>query len=174
MIRPELRERLHRHRELIAAIAAIAAGLWIASLGGWLLIPVGLLVAAAACAWATSAWRRGRFTRPVTDPGVVEVIEGRIGYFGAGQMLGGYVSIDDLAEIRLLTLRSARYWRLKTADGQAILVPVAAAGAEALYDAFAALPDIDMRRLTAALESDIVAQRLWTRQGLRDLDTRAR
>ncbi|HEY0212332.1 MAG TPA: hypothetical protein VGC40_01905 [Paenirhodobacter sp.] len=163
MIRPELRTQLHRHRELIAACAAIAAGGWLISLGGWFLIPLGALVAAAALIWAVNAWRRERFAQPVTDPGLVEVDEGRIGYFGAGQGLGGYVALEDLAEIRLLTLRSARYWRLKTLDGQAILIPVAAAGAGALYDAFAVLPDIDMRRVMAALDSDTVAQGLWTR-----------
>ncbi|HEY0275720.1 MAG TPA: hypothetical protein VGC31_06590 [Paenirhodobacter sp.] len=165
MIRPELRVALYRHRELIAACIAIVAGVWIASLGGWFLIPLGGLIAVAALVWARSAVRRERFARPVTDPGLVEVIEGRIGYFGAGQGLGGYVSVGDLAEIRLLTLQHARYWRLKTTDGQAILIPVASAGAEALYDAFAVLPEIDMRRLTGALGSDLVVQSLWTRPG---------
>lgn len=164
MIRPELRAALYRHREWIAAAAVVLAGVWTALRGGWFLGPLGIAIGMVGGLWAISARRRTRFVQPVSDPGLVEVVEGRIGYFGAGQGLGGYVSVDDLAEIRLLTLRSARYWRLKTVDGQAILIPVAAAGAEALYDAFAALPDIDMRRVTAALDSGMVAQSLWSRR----------
>ena len=43
-----------------------------------------------------------------------------IGYFGAGgSVMGGYVALEDLSEIRLLNLSGVQYWRLKTADGQA-------------------------------------------------------
>ena len=173
-MRPELRAALHRHREVIAAGVAAMLGVWIAALGGWFLLGVGLGLAAVALVWGASALRRLRFARPVTDPGMVEIDEGRIGYFGAGAALGGYVALNDLSEIRLLRLRSARYWRLKTADGQAILIPIASAGAEALYDAFATLPGIDMRRLTDALGQETVVQSLWSRPGAGYLDTDAR
>lgn len=162
-MRPELRAALHRNREAIAAGGVAALGVWLAALGGWFLLAVGLGLATVALVWAATALRRARFARPVTDPGLVEIDERRIGYFGVGAALGGYVALDDLSEIRLLNLRSARYWRLKTSDGQAILVPTGAAGAEALFDAFASLPGIDMRRLAGALEGGAVAQSLWTR-----------
>ncbi|RWR51377.1 hypothetical protein EOW65_04220 [Sinirhodobacter ferrireducens] len=171
MIRPELRAALQRHRETLAAAGVAALGLWIATRGGWLLGPLGLGLCALALVWAGTALRRTRFARAVTDPGLVEVDEGRIGYFGAGStVLGGYIALADLAEIRLLTLRGAQHWRLKTGDGQALLIPVAAAGAPALYDAFAALPGIDMGRLAAALDRREVAQSLWHRPARASLD----
>lgn len=173
-MRPELRALLSRHGEAISAGLTAALGIWIAALGGWFLLALGLGLTAIALIWAATALRRSRFARPVTDPGLVEVDERRIGYFGAGAALGGYVALDDLSEIRLLRLRSAHYWRLKTADGQAILVPTGASGAETLFDAFASLPGIDMRRLAAALEREEVAQSLWRRpcSGYLDRDAR--
>ena len=43
-------------------------------------------------------------------------------------------------------------WRLKQADGQALLIPVDAKGAGRLFDAFANLPGMDTADLIAALE----------------------
>lgn len=170
MIRPELRQALMRRREQIAAALTLVAGLWLGTRGGWLLAAFGGAVALLGAGWSLAAHRRQRFAGPVADPGLVEVLEGRIGYFGAGQLMGGTVALQDLAEIRLLTLRSAQYWRLKTLDGQAILIPTRAAGAEALFDAFATLPGADMGRISAALApggppDGAPAQSLWTRPG---------
>ena len=163
MIRPAVAAGLARWREVAAALATALLGLWLGSRGGYLLRPLGAGVIVLGAAWGLIAFRRMRFARSIDAPGVVEVDEGQIGYFGAGQGLGGYVALRDLTEIRLLLLRGRQYWRLKGADGQAILIPTAAAGAGALYDAFASLPEIDMGRLTAALDRRVAAQGLWTR-----------
>lgn len=164
MIRPALREALTRHAEAIAAALVFLLGLWIATRGGWFLAAIGLGLAGLAAAWALQAWRRSLFARPVTAPGLVEIDEGRIGYFGAGgTVMGGYIALEDLAEIRLLTLRGAQYWRLKTRDGQALLIPTAAAGAPALFDAFTSLPGIEMGALSAALGARSAVQSLWRR-----------
>ena len=97
---------------------------------------------------------------------MVDLDEGRIGYWGTGGgMLGGYLALEDLVEIRLLLLKDSQFWRLKSRDGQALLVPVAAAGSEKLFDAFAGLPGIDMGALAAALDRRISAQSLWRRPG---------
>lgn len=165
MIRPELRAWLMRHAEALGAGAALALALWVATRGGWFLAAIGLAFGAVALGWAVLALRRARFALPVSEPGLVEVDEGRIGYFGAGgTVLGGYVALEDLAEIRLLRLRGHQYWRLKSRDGQALLIPTAAAGAPALYDAFATLPGIEMRRLSSALDTRANAQSLWQRR----------
>lgn len=176
MIRPELRAALLRHREPLAAVGLALAGLWLGTRGGWFLGALGLALGALGAGWAVTAWRRLRFARPVTDPGLVEIDEGRIGYYGAGARgLGGYVALDDLVEIRLLRLGAQSFWRLRTQDAQAILIPVAATGAEALHDAFATLPGIDMGALVAALDAAATApvvpgqprpdavRSLWTR-----------
>lgn len=166
MIRPALRDHLLRQREAYAAGLGLAASLWVATRGGWFLAGVGLILAAVALGWLMLALRRARFLRPVSDPGVVDLDEGRIGYYGAGgSVLGGYLALEDLAEIRLLHLNGSQFWRLKSRDGQALLIPVAAVGSEKLFDAFASLPGIDLGALTSALSNRITAQSLWRRDG---------
>jgi hypothetical protein len=150
MIRPEFLALLRRSTELLAALAILAFGLWLILLGGYLLTPLGTAIAALGLAWSILALRRQRFAQPVDSPGIVEVDEAQIGYMGPNS--GGFVAIPDLTEIRLLTLRGRRVWRLKQSDGQALLIPVDATGAENLFDAFASLPGMNTNTLVAALE----------------------
>ncbi len=149
MIRPELQAVLWRWREVIGAGVVAALGLWIAAQGGYLLVPLGLLIAALGAGLAVQGWRRLRFATGGDAPGVVAVDEGQISYMGP--QLGGFVSVPELVEVRLVTLRGRRLWRLRQADGQALLIPVEAAGAEGLFDVFASLPGMDMAALLAAL-----------------------
>jgi hypothetical protein len=149
VIRPALRDRLRRWRETLAAAAVAAAGLWLAARGGPLPLAAGLAVAAVAAVWAVGAFRRMRFARAVAAPGLVEVDEGQIGYLGPA--FGGYVALPELVELRLVAIGGRRLWRLQQADGQVLLIPVEAAGAERLYDAFASLPGMDSAALLAAL-----------------------
>ncbi len=150
LIRPVVLAGLRRGREVIAALVLVALGLWLAWLGGYLLVPLGLGIVAIGAAWALQALRRLRFAQSGRSPGMVEVDEGQIGYLGPAE--GGFVGLPDLVELRLISLRGRRVWRLKQADGQALLVPVDAAGAERLFDAFASLPGMDTQALVAALE----------------------
>lgn len=149
MIRPEALAFLTRWREVALALCLGALGLWTATRGGPILLTIGLSLMALAVGWGLSALRRMRFAQSVAAPGVVEVIEGEVRYFGP--TLGGAISLADLTEVRLMSLRGRRVWRLKQADGQALLIPVDAAGAEALYDGFTSLPGLDMAALLAAL-----------------------
>jgi hypothetical protein len=151
MIRPELLARFRTWRETAAAAATAAFGLWIASFGGVVFLAAGAIVSAFAAAWGVAALRRRRFAQAVNAPGMVEVDEGRIGYLGPA--FGGYVALPDLIELRLLSMGGRRLWRLKQADGQALLIPVDAAGAERLFDAFASLPGMDSAALLAALQA---------------------
>lgn len=149
MIRPELRAALWRWREVIGAGAVVALGLWIAAPGGWVLVPIGLGIAALGAGLAVQGWRRLRFAQGIDAPGVVTVDEGQISYMGP--QLGGFVSVPELEELRLITLRGRRLWRLLQVDGQVVLIPVDAAGADGLFDVFATLPGMDMAALLAAL-----------------------
>ena len=165
MIRPELAARLRPWAETGAALAATAFGLWVFSLGGWILWPLGAAIAAAAALWALDARRRMRFAHDALGPGMVELDEGAIRYLSPNRLLGGEISVRELAEIRLMRLNGRRHWRLKSSDAQALLIPIDAAGAEYLGSAFAALPGIDMGRVSAALAPDAPAiQTVWTRK----------
>ncbi|MFN3823274.1 MAG: hypothetical protein ACK4RN_04785 [Pseudorhodobacter sp.] len=150
LIRPELRAALHRWREVLALGALALPGLWLVWLGGFLLLPLGILLVAASLVLALIAARRMRFAQPGQAPGMVEVVEGQIGYFGPA--FGGLIAIADLAELRLVTSRGRRLWRLQGTEGDALLIPVEAGGAAALYDVFAALPGMETGRLLDALE----------------------
>lgn len=149
MIRPETAATLHRWREVIGASALGAAGLYIASLGGLVLVPLGLALTALAAALGLQALRRLRFARDPSGPGMVEVDEAQITYLSA--LGGGAVSLRELSEIRLVTRRGHRYWHLRQTDGTSLPVPVDAAGADALFDAFSTLPGLDTGALVAAL-----------------------
>ncbi len=162
MIRPAARLTLARWREVVLSAAITLAGLWIASRGGPILAVAGLALAALGAGLTLTAFRRMRFAQDIAAPGLVEVIEGEVRYFGPNS--GGTVSLADLTEIRLLTLRGRRMWRLKQSDGQALLIPVDAAGAEALYDGFSSLPGLDMGQLLTALTPHAAGPGLIDRQ----------
>ncbi|KGJ04753.1 hypothetical protein SAMN04487972_10844 [Paracoccus halophilus] len=164
MIRPELAARLRPWAETGAALASAGFGLWLFSLGGWLFWPLGAILALGSVLWALDARRRMRFRHDSLGPGLVELDEGAIRYLSPNRLMGGEMPLPELAEIRLLRLNGRRHWRLKRLDGQALLVPADAAGAEMLAGAFATLPGIDMGRVSAALAGDAPAfQTLWTR-----------
>jgi hypothetical protein len=175
-IREDVAALAWRWREVLAAGAGIALSLWIAAQGGYLLLPLGLALAALAAGFGVLALRRLRFRQTLGAPGMVEVDEAQISYMGP--VTGGFVSLSELVELRLLTLRGRRLWRLKQADGQALLVPVDAAGSDALFDAFGNLPGMDSQALVQALDppapaagtalasADQTAMRLvWRRSG---------
>lgn len=159
-----LRDRLADWAEVFAAGAALAGAVWLFRLGGWLFWPIGALAGFAALVWLVTAVNRRRLARPVTAPGIIEIDEGRLRYFGA-RALGGEMALADLAEIRLLRLSGRLYWRLKS-GGEALLIPAEAAGAAALTDALGALPGLDLGQLAAALaraETGQAVQTVWTR-----------
>lgn len=148
--RPEAMALLGRLSEPAAALGMLAGGMWIATRGGWVPLAFGAALAGLAGGWALLALRRLRFEAGDAAPGLVEVDEGRVTYMGP--RLGGSISLADLAEIRLLTLRGRSVWRLKQLDGQILLVPLDAAGAAGLFDAFAVLPGLTSADLVAALD----------------------
>lgn len=159
MIRAEARAALYRWREPIAAALAGLFALWLMALGGYLLLPLGAVVAVLACAWFVQALRRLRFGQGIDAPGVVEIDEGQVGYLGP--TFGGYISLPELVELRVIDVQGRRHWRLKQKDGQALLVPMAAAGSEQLFDAFASLPGMDTQALVLAVEADTGAGVIW-------------
>ena len=161
LIREDVIAAAHRGRELIAAGVVALAGLWLMWLGGYLLFPVGAVIVAVCALWGVQTWRRLRFSQDLTAPGVVEVDEGQVGYLGP--TFGGFVALPDLVELRILTMQGQRLWRLKQSDGQALLIPVSAAGADRLFDAFASLPGMDSQALVAAAGGHMADGVIWRR-----------
>ncbi|MDO5642159.1 MAG: hypothetical protein Q4G26_07195 [Paracoccus sp. (in: a-proteobacteria)] len=150
LIRPELARWLAPRRELLTAILCMGLSAWVASWGGWFFAGLGYLGFMLCAGWLLGSWRRLAFHRDIAAPGLVEVVEGEIRYFGARAM-GGVVALRELSEIRLLRLNGHDHWRLKTRAGEALLIPVESRGADQLAGAFAALPGLDLGRVSAAL-----------------------
>lgn len=152
-VRPELAERIRPWREVIVWGAGVIWGLWLIWRGGRTgalhLLAFGVFVVFASGGFLVAALRRRRLTGLPPAEGVVSVREARIGYLGPRG--GGYVDLDDLRRVDIVTDGRRQMWQFETAEGEALRVPVGARGAEAIYDALAALVEIDEEALHSAL-----------------------
>lgn len=167
-LRPEAAAALRRWREVILAALVVMLGAWVFAQGGWILAAAGLLIAALGAALGLLAIRRLRFARAVADPGIVQVLEGQITYFGPAE--GGFAGLSALSEIALLTRGGTRCWRLSQPGEAPLFIPTAAAGAEILFDAFAGLPGLDSAALLDAIEGPVDLPRIvWRRRQERRL-----
>lgn len=164
LIRPEVQAAFWHWREVIFAALLAAFGLWLGTRGGLLLGTVGLLLGALGLGLGWLGWQRLRFARGPLGPGIVEVDEGQIGWYGPG--VGGYVALADLAQIGLITVSGLRVWRFLQSDGQVLLIPTHAQGAGALFDALTALPGLDGAALLAALEAPEDTPTIWRKRHL--------
>lgn len=148
---------------LIAALA-LRAG-WLASPLGWALI-AALAVAAfwlIRAAAAAAALRAERMA-----PGVVEISERRVGYYGP--VGGGFVSLDELESIEIRTTADGPwaedlFWLLHPPPGEeTLIIPNGARGADQLLPAFAGLPGFDHQQVLRAMGStDAASFVLWRR-----------
>lgn len=148
LIRPEIASILRRWSEVLTGLAVAGFGLWALQARGAFFQGLAVLVILAGLALAVIGWRRLRFHRDGTAPGVVQIIEGQISYFGPTD--GGFVAVNDLVELHLV--ESGASWRLIAQDGTRLEIPVAAAGTDALFDTFTRLPDLRMQALLDALD----------------------
>ncbi len=151
LLRPEARAALLRGREALAglALAALSAWAWAASFGLLRWLAAGGVAAGLLLAWTGAQRWRFRAARAEPGPGVVRVDERRVEYWGP--FGGGFLDLGDLARLDCEpAARPARWW-LIDASGGALAVPVTAAGAEALFDALAALPGMRVEAMLAAL-----------------------
>ena len=164
-VRPELAAAAHRWREVLAGLGVVAAGGWLATLGGWFFQGLGGLVALAGLGLAVAGARRLRFRPAGRGPGIVRMVEGQVGYFGPET--GGFAALTELEELRLEPRPEGATWVL-VQPGAVLEIPAAAEGAEALHDWFAALPGIDMGKLTAALARPPAGPRVLWRRHARD------
>ncbi|THD75984.1 hypothetical protein E7681_05945 [Thalassobius vesicularis] len=166
MIRSGAADTLKRWAEPLIAVAITGFGLWWALTGFALIRWLGVAVTVLGVALLVLGIRRARFWRGGQGAGHVEVDEGAIAYFGP--LGGGVIGANALHSLRLVTRDGARSWELRAPGQDPLQVPVDANGAEALFDVFANLPGIDMRRLLRALDEtgpqDVV---IWVRNDAR-------
>lgn len=171
-LRPEATALIRRWAEpaIYGALTVFAAlWLWRAGPGGWLggaliagALAVGGLLLRSALLSSLAAGRGAA-------PGVVRIDERRIAYFGPHG--GGVAALDDLQSIEIWGpdpdhWRPVADWVLRGSDPEALIVPVSAAGAEGMIDAFAALPGFAPARALGALGAGGGATiTIWRRAG---------
>lgn len=156
MIRPEVAVWIARWREVGFGLLILGLGFYWAynAVGIMLYISFVLVVVGGGIVWVGA--RRARFPAAGGGPGVVEVDERRITYFGPDG--GDAVSIDALTRVEVITtdggpMATDLFWIFHTEDGAILQVPGDAEGVGALFDALAALPGVDYAAATMAAGS---------------------
>lgn len=134
---------------MLVALAIAALGLWWGIGSGGIVRIAGWLLVALAVTLLWSAVQRLRFAAGPEAPGVVEIVEGQISYFGPAG--GGFAALSEVAEIHLAERGGARAWVLRTPGQGDLVIPLGATGAEALFDAFGSLPGLTGGALVAAV-----------------------
>ena len=164
--RPEAKAVLWRWREVLVGVGLSLFGLW------WIIGP-GLLLALPGWAFVLGGIalglvgaQRGRFRGAGDGLGAVQVDEVQIAYFGP--LTGGVVALAALERLSLDRTASPAHWRLDAPEQAPVMIPVNAAGADALFDAFSKLPGLRTERML----SELCAQRghavvIWERTPLR-------
>ena len=149
-IRPEARAALRRWREVLIGLAVVLVGLsWVVGprgllgLLGWGLIALGVVL-------AVIGVQRARFRKEGGGPGMVQVDEGQITYFGP--LTGGAVAARDLERLTLDPTARPAHWVLTQPGQPPLHIPVNAEGSEALFDVFSALPGLRTEKMLAHLQ----------------------
>lgn len=150
MIRPGPAATLARWREVLAGAAVAGLGGWLMLKPGYVLPAAGLALGLLGAGLAVVGLRRQWFGAAPEGPGVVQVVEGQVAYFGPadGTGGGGFVALDEVVALALSADGAA--WVLTAVDGTRLAIPRGAQGAEALLDAFVRLPGLDPAALVRA------------------------
>lgn len=152
-IRPNAQDALKRWREALIGAAVMLVGLyWMFGVSPGLLTYIGYLALFLGAVLFFAGLQRGRARIGGGGPGVVQIVERRIGYFGP--LDGGMVDLEAITSIRLDPTQHPRHWIIAQDTGPALHIPVNAEGADMLFDTFASLPGLSPGRITATLNDD--------------------
>lgn len=167
-IRPPVVAHFSKWREAYLVAIVLLFGFWLFMRGSaslnLILQGVGLVVTVAGIFMLRATIQRIRFKRSQKAPGIVDVTEREISYYGP--MHGKTISLDSLQKIEL---RESEYfaasWVLHNTEGDPMIVPTSAKGSERLFDAFSSLSGVKMNDLVAAINMvPIHNQVIWQRK----------
>lgn len=150
--RPEAKAALWRYREAYLGGLLALLGIWLVSGPGFLLAVPGYAAIAGGLLLAWLGIQRGRFRGPDGGTGAVQVDEGQVSYFGP--LTGGTVALREMDRLTLEGNMFPAHWRLSQQGQPPLLIPVNAAGADALFDAFAALPGLRTEKMLNTLRAE--------------------
>ena len=171
-LRPEATGAVRRWAETGVAAAVAGAALWVGVIWTRQGAPVGWVAlggAAVALFWLRAALL-GALARGRADgPGMVVLREGEVGYFGPWD--GGVLALDRLERVEVYRRQPGHdpFWRLVTMDGEALLIPSDAEGADHLPDALAALPGFSDLAAIAVLRRQEAGHHVVWERGSRRL-----
>ncbi len=166
-IRPELLTALARRQDHAWAIAGLVTGalvMWrgVGTMAPFLTIFGGGIAVLSAVLWVAHR-QRAAFRREVTQPGIVQIDEAQISYYGPET--GGVVDRDALIRVDLVSGGDGRArWALYHSDGSPVSIPLAAEGADKLVDLLMSLPRVEVGAALSALDRGRVGLvTVWTR-----------
>ncbi|RKF12986.1 hypothetical protein D6850_15905 [Roseovarius spongiae] len=144
-VRPEAARAILRWRAVILSALVVLGGLWWAWASVGPIAWIGWVIAALGVGGILSALQRMRFHSGREGPGVVQVDEGAIAYFGP--LTGGVVARSEITALALDRGMKPPHWVLSQPGQPDLMIPLTAAGADALFDSFASLPGIRTERM---------------------------
>lgn len=165
-IRPDLARRLNRWRETLAGLGASSLGaVWMIRETGALAI-VGTVLAVGGALLVFAGIQRARFRQGDGGPGIVQLDEGQLTYFGPHE--GGSVVIEEMLKLELdASAKPEARWVLTGLTGEVVSIPVNAQGAEGLFDVFAGLPGLRTEDMLRELQNRPDARVvIWDRAAL--------
>ena len=140
-LRPEVRALAWRYRDMLLGAVVLLLGVFWAQRSFGILQWIGFGMIALGAIWAIAGVQRARFRQEGDGPGVVQIRERRLAYFGP--LDGGVIDVEDLTMLEIdPSSHPEPSWILTGIGGQRISIPINAAGAEDLFDVFAVLPGI--------------------------------
>ncbi|MFY9237848.1 MAG: hypothetical protein WAO78_03025 [Roseovarius sp.] len=148
-VRPEVAAALTRYQGVLIAGGVLALGLWWALLGNGVMGLVGGLTLLAGICLMIAAVQRLRFDAGKGGPGIVQIDEGAIGYFGP--LTGGVVALSEISAVRLDRTGSPVHWVLSQPGQDNVMIPVTAEGAEGLLGPFSSLPGMRTEHMLSEL-----------------------
>lgn len=166
-VRAEALRALHRWREMLAGAALTALGCWWIFGTGGLLFWLGLVLLQAGLALAGLGLQRARLRTGAVGPGIVQIDEGRVIYFGP--LTGGAADLATLTRLDIDPTGHPAHWVLDRPGEAPLFIPVNATGGEQLLDAFAMLPGFQTARAVDMMTHPPAAQSvLWHRRTTSD------
>ncbi|MEM6375146.1 MAG: hypothetical protein AAF686_02835 [Pseudomonadota bacterium] len=152
-VRAEALSAIHRWREALAGAVITGIGLWwVFGIGG-MLFWLGLVLLPTGLSLAGLGIQRARLRTGSVGPGIVQIDEGRVIYFGP--LTGGSVDLTAMNRLDIDPTGRPVHWVLYQPDQDGLFVPVNATGAEQLIDAFAMLPGFQTGLAVAALTQPV-------------------
>lgn len=162
-IRTEALSTIHRWREALAGAAIAGIGLWWIFGTGGLLFWLGLVLLPTGLSLGGLGIQRARLRTSSVGPGIVQIDEGRVIYFGP--LTGGGVDLASLERLDIDPTGRPLHWVLNQPEQEPLFIPVNATGAEQLLDAFSMLPSFQTSRAVSILAHPPETKTLiWTRK----------